>query len=304
MNYRIFQRLSKHLSHRLFILPLLSLLLAAMAGCADSDKSSTSDYTQLIVFGASLSDNGNADNLVPGLHPGAPYYPGRASNGLLWIDEFAAQLGNSVKPFIKGGSNYAVGGARTCGITGTSVHPLDMCEQVSVYLAQVNGKADANALYVVDTTAVGNNIFGVVNNGLSHSAITDDAPADIRRLMDKLYIAGARKFLVNNLPNVGDTPKGRNSTASSTITSLSNQFGAALENELNSFRSSRIGTSIKIADFKSTVSSAVGFSNTTDACYVEGAGVCANPDSYVYWDNLHPTAAMGRSLAQAALNAL
>jgi len=289
---------------RFFTILLLSIAFVFTSGCADSDKSSTSNYSQLIVFGASLSDNGNAVTLVPGLHPGAPYYPGRASNGLLWIDVLAAELGNTVNPFIKGGSNYAVGGARTCGITGTSVHPLDMCEQVTVYLAQVSGKADASALYVVDTTAVANNIFGVVNNGLSHSAITADAPADIRRLMDKLYLAGARNFLVNNLPNVGNTPKGRNSASSSTITALSNQFGAALDSELNSFRNSRPGVSIKIADFRTTVNNATGFSNTTDACYVEGAAVCANPDGYVYWDNLHPTAAMGRSLARSALNAL
>ena len=289
---------------RLFTLPLLALVFATVAGCSGSDKSSTSNFSQLIVFGASLSDNGNATTVVPGLHPGAPYYPDRASNGLLWIDLVAADLGNTVKPFIKGGSNYAVGGARTCGITGSSVHPLDMCEQVSVYLGLVNNKADASALYVVDTTAVGNNIFAVVNNGLSHSAISADAPADVRRLMDKLYNAGARKFLVTNIPNVGDTPKGRNSTSAASISDLSNQFGAALDNELNSFRNAHSDASVKIADFKSTVKNAVGFSNTTDACYVEGAAVCANPDAYVYWDNLHPSAAMGRSLAQAALNAL
>jgi len=279
-------------------------LATALGGCADSSKSGSSDYSQLIVFGASLSDTGNAVTLVPGLHPGAPYYPGRASNGLLWIDVLAEKLGNSAKPFVTGGSNYAVGGARTCGITGSSVHPLDMCEQVTVYLTLQGGKADASALYVVDTTAVANNIFAVVNNGLSHSAIIADAPADIRRVMDKLYNAGARKFLVNNLPNVGNTPKGRNSSAASTITALSNQFSAALDTEINQFKNARANASVKIADFKSTVSNAVGFSNTTDACYVEGGAVCANPDSYIYWDSLHPTAAMGRSLAQAALNAL
>ena len=289
---------------RLFTLPLLAFVFATVAGCSGSDRSSTSNFSQLIVFGASLSDTGNATTVVPGLHPGAPYYPDRASNGLLWIDLVAADLGNTVKPFIKGGSNYAVGGARTCGITGSSVHPLDMCEQVSVYLGLVNNKADASALYVVDTTAVGNNIFAVVNNGLSHSAISADAPADVRRLMDKLYNAGARKFLVTNIPNVGDTPKGRNSASAASISDLSNQFGAALDNELNSFRNAHSDASVKIADFKSTVKNAVGFSNTTDACYVEGAAVCANPDAYVYWDNLHPSAAMGRSLAQAALNAL
>ena len=120
MNHR-FKQLS--LSFSLALLATFAAL--SLSGCGGS-KSSSGTYSQIVVFGASLSDNGNAVSIVPGLFPGAPYYPGRASNGLLWIDVVAAELGNAVKPFVNGGTNYAVGGARTCEISGTSANPFDM----------------------------------------------------------------------------------------------------------------------------------------------------------------------------------
>ena len=138
-----------------FSVALMSALV--LAGCSGSKSGDT--YSQIVVFGASLSDNGNAATVVPGLFPGAPYYPGRASNGLLWIDVVAADLGNEVKPFVNGGTNYAVGGARTCEISGTSPNPFDMCYQTNLYLAAVLNRADASALYVIDAATVGNNIF-------------------------------------------------------------------------------------------------------------------------------------------------
>jgi outer membrane lipase/esterase len=269
-----------------------------LAGCSGSK--SGDKYSQIVVFGASLSDNGNAATVVPGLFPGAPYYPGRASNGLLWIDLVAADLGNEVKPFVKGGTNYAVGGSRTCEISGTSPNPFDMCYQTNLYLTSALNRADADALYVIDAATVGNNIFAVINNGLSHSEITTTAPTDIAKIMDKLYKAGARKFLVTNVPDVGATPRGRGLPSPATATALSNGFNGTLNNELANFRASHSGADVRLADFKSAVAITTGFTNTTDPCVVNLAA-CATPDTYTYWDNLHPTAATGRNMAKAAL---
>ena len=274
-----------------------------LTGCSGSKSISGETFSQIVVFGASLSDNGNAVSIVPGLFPGAPYYPGRASNGLLWIDIVADELGNEVKPFVNGGTNYAVGGARTCGISGTSINPFDMCNQVVLYLAAVLNRADANALYVIDTTAVGNNIFSVINNGLSQSEITTQAPTDIAKLMDKLYDAGARKFLVTNVPDVGATPRGQGLPSPATATALSNGFNGTLNNELANFRSAHSGADVRLADLKSAVAITAGFTNTTDPCVVNLVA-CATPDTYTYWDNLHPTAATGRNMAKAALAVL
>jgi outer membrane lipase/esterase len=283
----------------LIALAMLTAMLTA--GCSGGKNGDT--YSQIVVFGASLSDNGNAVSIVPGLFPGPPYYPGRASNGLLWIDVVAADLGNEVKPFVNGGTNYAVGGARTCEISGASVNPFDMCNQVVLYLASALNRADASALYVIDAATVGNNIFAVINNGLSFNEITTQAPTDIAKIMDKLYSAGARKFLVTNVPDVGATPRGQGLPSPATATALSNGFNGTLNNELANFRASHSGADVRLADFKSAVAITAGFTNTTDPCVVNLVA-CATPDTYTYWDNLHPTAATGRNMAKAALAVL
>jgi outer membrane lipase/esterase len=293
----------KQLSLRLSLALLTSLAALSLSGCGGSKSSGSGNYSQIVVFGASLSDNGNAVSIVPGLFPGAPYYPGRASNGLLWIDVVAAELGNSVNPFVSGGTNYAVGGARTCAISGTSVNPFDMCYQTTLYLTAVLNKADANALYVVDAATVGNNIFAVINNNLPGSVVTTEAPTDIANIMNRLYNAGARKFLVTNVPDVGATPRGRELPFPATATALSNGFNGTLNNELANFRASHAGADVRLADFKSAVAITAGFTNTTDPCVVNLVA-CATPDTYTYWDNLHPTAATGRNMAKAALAVL
>jgi outer membrane lipase/esterase len=290
----IFKRASQFISAAV----LGALVLSGCSGSKSDGK-----YSQMVVFGASLSDNGNAVSIVPGLFPGAPYYPGRASNGLLWIDLVAAELGNEVKPFVNGGTNYAVGGARTCSISGASANPFDMCNQVVLYLAATLNKADASALYVIDTTAVGNNIFTVINNGLSNNEIITAAPTDIAKLMDRLYDAGARKFLVTNVPDVGATPRGQDLPSPTTATALSNGFNGTLNNELANFRASHSGADVRLADLKSAVAITTGFTNTTDPCVVNLVA-CATPDTYTYWDTLHPTAATGRNMAKAALAVL
>jgi len=287
---------------KLFLqISLVALTTSLLLGCSGGKSGDT--YSQIVVFGASLSDNGNAATVVPGLFPGAPYYPGRASNGLLWIDVVAADLGNEVKPFVNGGTNYAVGGSRTCEISGTSPNPFDMCYQINLYLASALNRADADALYVIDAATVGNNIFAVINNGLSHSEITTTAPTDIAKIMDKLYKAGARQFLVTNVPDVGATPRGQGLPSPATATALSNGFNATLNNELANFRASHNGSDVRLADFKSAVAITTGFTNTTDPCVVNLVS-CATPDTYTYWDNLHPTAATGRNMAKAALAVL
>ena len=50
--------------------------------------------------------------------------------------------------------------------------------------------------------------------------------------------------------------------------------------------------------------SAFGFTNVTDPCYVGpytgGGTVCADPDQYLFWDTLHPTAADHAIIGEAA----
>lgn len=84
-------------------------------------------FSQLVVFGDSLSDTGtNAvlfDRLAAGartsvpltptdLGPSSPYRSDRYSNGPVWVEPFAHAFALSARASLLGGSNYAHGGAR------------------------------------------------------------------------------------------------------------------------------------------------------------------------------------------------
>ena len=287
----------------------LSGALALLAACGGgSDSSNTSArYSQLVVLGASLSDTGNASTLTAGVLPGNAYYQGRWSNGPLWIDSLGNELGLPVRPSLRGGSNYAFGGAKTCSMPGSATSPTDMCGQLISYLAAVGNKADANALYVIDAASVGNNIASAVGNNLPSSVISSDALQDIALIMETLYQSGARNFLVTRVPDVGDTPRFRSKTADaiSQASALSQGFNAVLNKGLIAFKATHSAASIKQVDLYAVTKSTAGFSNTTDACYDSDANtVCASPETYLYWDNFHPTAALGGRWYAAASAAL
>lgn len=84
-------------------------------------------YSQLVVFGDSLSDSGNNAVLFdrffggartsvplqpPGIIPVAPYASNRYSNGPVCVKYFADALGLEARASLLGGTNYAYGGAR------------------------------------------------------------------------------------------------------------------------------------------------------------------------------------------------
>jgi len=75
-------------------------------------------YSELVVFGDSLSDTGNvyaastAQRLTP--DPPSPYFDGRQSNGPIWVDRLAERLEIAPpSPSLTGGTNYAYAGAKT-----------------------------------------------------------------------------------------------------------------------------------------------------------------------------------------------
>src|SRR6516165_9035563 len=67
----------------------------------------------LVIFGDSLSDTGNVAIATGGAIPNpALYFQGRFSNGPIWVDALAQELGEpAVRPSLAGGLDYAFGGA-------------------------------------------------------------------------------------------------------------------------------------------------------------------------------------------------
>jgi outer membrane lipase/esterase len=82
------------------------------------------NYSNLFIFGDSLSDAGNnavifGANVTPvpisgnSFIPTFPYASGHYTNGPVWAQSFAFNLGLSASPSLLGGTDYAFGGATT-----------------------------------------------------------------------------------------------------------------------------------------------------------------------------------------------
>jgi len=257
----------------------------------------------MYVFGDSLSDTGNISYFFGGQIPQAPYYQGRFSNGPIWIDDLAGALGLPVSPSYPGGNNYAWGGAVT-GPGGNVLPPYTLIDQANFYLADSGGVADPNALYVV---------WGGGNDVLDEDSA--NAPANLGSVISSLAAAGARNFLVPNLPNIGLVPLSLEDGSSAVKEQLSLEFNSELEQVLAEL-SATLPVNIRTLDVFGLFNTILGapgdygFTNWTEACYqgplgIGGPGdVCADPDAWVFWDGIHPTAHSHQLLADAALQAL
>jgi phospholipase/lecithinase/hemolysin len=229
---------------------------------------------QLVVFGDSLSDNGNAAIVAAQLN--IPFPP--LSNGPLWIDQLAGKLSvPDPQPFLAntGGTNYAVATAQTGsnGLSGVS-------DQLIAFGAAHPGGAPADALYTLWAGA--NDIF----NGGNPVSAADNIFNNIQ----SLAAGGGKYFLWLNLPDLGLTPRAIAAGQTIPANLASGAFNAEWAVDLGKLQAQGInvvGVNVE-ALFTQIITNpgAFGFSNVTSP----GEGQ-PNPNSFLFWDDEHPTTA-------------
>jgi phospholipase/lecithinase/hemolysin len=288
-------------------------------------------YSGIVVFGTSLSDSGNAFALRGGANtppdyllnplmvPSAPYARGghHFSNGATWVEQFARSLGlaGSVRPAYGSASavatNFAVGAARAYD-DGQNVN---LSEQVEAFLQSTGGVASPSELYVIEMG--GNDVrdaLGAYPTG--HAVILQQALGAIAANIARLHGAGARHFLVWSAPNPALTPALRrlalvNPAIAQLALALTQSFNSNLGGVLTQL-SALPGISIGRLDAYALLNEIVadgerfGLANVIDACITpdEAPFACTNPDEYLFWDGIHPTASVHGIIAQLAASVL
>lgn len=307
---------------------LTVLVACAALGFATTVAADRSgEGTRLVVFGDSMSDPGNAFVLlreaeVPpfDLVPDAPYARGglHFSNGETWVEQLAALLEGRlsagpalVQPQVF--SNYAVGGARA-----RSYGAFELGTQVQLYLADAGGSAPADALYVVFVG--GNDVRDALSalvadpGGATSTVILQQALGAIHRNLAALYGAGARNFLVANVPDLALLPAVRlqGPAAQGAARTLTGNFNAGLAAVLAGLEADP-GVHLVRLDVYSILGevvaapATVGLTEVEQPCITPGTNArpfCAHPDEYLFWDGIHPTRAGHRILAQQAKSAI
>ena len=263
-------------------------------------------FDAIFVFGDSYCDVGNVFIATHGAKPAAPYFDGRFSDGPLWVDHIASARSLPIAPALAGGTDYAFGGAHVTGPVPTPAGNLpSIPQQVLLYLSQHGGKADPNALYVIE--GGGNDIVDAAGIG-SPQQLGFQIALGISTAELLLRRAGAKNFLIPNLFDISILPVAKPNAAFAHQATLAANKSLDellfLEQFLQGIRIRRLNV---FSLFQSVVADAThfGFTNITTPCFDGVNPPCADPDHRLFWDDFHPTV-FGHSffavLTEAALS--
>jgi phospholipase/lecithinase/hemolysin len=303
------------------------LLVLVVAVAAQAQQ-----YTKIVIFGDSLSDTGN-DAIVfdatygfPFPSPIGDYTLGRFTDGPdtlppaehyfgVWVEQLAATLPAhpAVMPSLIGGTNFAYGYSNTFGgttlfnLTGTpyTIVVQNVGSQIDEYLA-TKPKIDSHTLFIVWGGA--NNLTEAVGATDAAGQIVDGALAQVNNIQ-RLIHAGATQFLIPNLPDLGSVPRFNSSPTDSKAfhdaTVLYNttlDAGVSLLPILNFTRRLTIQKLNVYSLLRGIIASpaSYGLVNVTDP----SQEMPVDPDTYLFWDDLHPTTRGHNLLGQAALETI
>lgn len=283
---------------------LLLFLIAVAAPC----QLNASLFSDIVVFGDSLSDVGNIYNVALNLYPASPYWNGRFSNGPVWVEGVAQGLGlDASTPFLEGGQNYAFGGAET----GFDNPPL----QSIIGDAGRSGISSQVVVHAIFGNSSPDDLFVLWggSNDLLNGQIDPWIPA-VNMVSNIAFLKAyteANHFLVPNLPPLGQTPGHVGTAREQILDQRAQLYNQYLDAVLDWVQAVWPQTQIYRVDmfgfFLEMLSdpAALGLTNVTEPAYNQDSGqIVSNVDEYLFWDNIHPTRRGHQLIADAALASL
>lgn len=292
-------------------------------------------FSQLVVFGDSLSDAGNAyamtgTPLIDGYprFPPSPPYSGTFSNGPTAAQYLASQFGVTAQlgwPTADTASNnLAVGGARNgtgnynveinsppgLGIAYPALAQTGIQRQVERYATQHPSVPDAPSTLFLLWGGANDMFLGLETRppaeigDVIQSAITD-LSSDVLALAN----LGAQHILIPGLPDLGKTPEGlsKDPAVSAYMSQASAEYNMGLDSAIGQISGVLAPAGVRLYEFDTTAflgrivanAAAFGFDDTTHSCLYDGGieALIKGCAGYLYFDRVHPTTAAHQLLA-------
>lgn len=287
---------------RNFLLAGVTALLPTLGSAAPIGP-----FSDLVVFGDSLSDPGNIFAITSGTTPDPTLYPnGQFTNGNTWASKLGANFAS--------GTNFAFGGARAVAnpdpVGGDTDDNTDTIPDFAAQRGIFNAAKPDLGLGPNPLAAVwfgGNDLRAGLANPANLNTVITKAVTEIVTGVAELLSGGLTDVLVFGLPNLGLIPEVTSldaflasieaapaGTAIAGATAATQGFNAALRSGLDTLTPlgnvQFLDTFALFEDILANASS-LGFTNTTDACILTlvPATDCSTDQGFVFHDSIHPT---------------
>jgi len=276
----------------------LAAVIAAGLGAAPAAAESLNPFRAVSIYGDSLVDDGNTYRLTgETIPPSPPYYEGRFSNGPVWAEYITRDFEARGKP----AGNYGFAGAQALPGRG-DVPGLGL--QIGLSTRQLLATRDLNSVAMM---LIGSNdIISAADAGRDTEAAGAAAARAVFGGALALYGLGVDHVLFSTLPPMALTPR---------YTMVQPELAEPVARGAAAFNSTLLGLlpalsaldlSYTTFDLNGLLLNAIadpatyGFTNVTDPCLTLGPGgfaICDTPGAYLFWDDLHPTAAAHQQIA-------
>jgi phospholipase/lecithinase/hemolysin len=267
--------------------------LTAFFACIFSTSLLANNFNKVAFFGDSMSDSGNLFSVVG--KPGAPYFNGVFSNGYTYA-EYINQHYNleSSKPSIKGGNNYAWGGAKAnMDVVKGELSIPGIESQIKSYLSDSQKIKNLNeTVHIIFIGA--NDLFHVMEEKMDLLNAKEYLQTSAKKVADsvtKIKAAGGKRFIIPEVPDLSLTPRYLHNETVKEYTNIYNTHLKSIIPTHNNINLSFLDTSSFLKEFSKTTAKHKLPCLTSEF-------ICNKPSEHVFFDDIHPSAETHKAFSE------